>query len=184
MGYWNVPNFLTLLRMVLVPVFVALVAYGNYQAGLLTFVVAGLTDALDGFIARHWNLRTSLGAILDPLADKFLLVSAFLTLSLGQGPARVPPWLAFLVIGRDLVLLLSSTALWLHGGRREFRPSLAGKATTVVQSLFVALALFDGARGETGPWFRPLVFLTLLATSISGLHYLVRSLREHTVPPG
>ena len=183
MAALNVPNVLTLFRMVMVPVFVGFVAYRDFEAALFAFLAAGVTDALDGFIARHWNLRTALGAILDPIADKFLLVSAFLALALGSGPVAVPLWLGCVVIGRDVVLLLSSTALWLHGSRKEFRPSILGKVTTVVQTLFVGFALLDNARGEKGALFDPLAWLTLAATLVSGLHYLHRSLSEQPTHP-
>ena len=179
----NLPNNLTLLRMILVPIFVLLLVRDDFEWALFVFLAAGITDGIDGFIARHWNQQTELGALLDPIADKFLLISAFVTLALARGPVPVPLWLAFATVARDLILLLSGVAFWLHGSRREFRPSWGGKATTVLQIVFVAVALLDNARGEESVWFLPLALMTLAATLGSGLHYLLRSHRDAPQPP-
>ena len=174
----NLPNLLTLFRMVLVPIFVVLVLYHEYSFSLAVFVAAGVTDALDGLIARHFGCMTDLGALLDPIADKFLLMSAFLSLTYHRGPVAVPLWLTVLTVGRDVILLLASAAVALHGPKRIFRPSIPGKATTVIQIALVTCVLLDNSRGLRGPFYRPLVALTTVATVVSGIHYLVRFLRQ------
>ena len=125
-------NQLTILRIVLIPAFVLLVVYGRLGAALLVFVTAGATDALDGLIARRAGQRTSLGAWLDPMADKLLLVTTFIVLTLPGITLtnHLPLWLTVVVISRDVVILAVVAIVNLAIGPRTFRPSLLGKATT------------------------------------------------------
>src|SRR5690242_21889233 len=125
-------NQLTILRILIVPLFVILVVYGMLGAALLSFMVAGLTDALDGLIARRAGQRTALGAWLDPMADKLLLVTTFIILTLPGIPLanHLPLWLTVIVISRDVVIVGVVAIVTLAAGPRDFRPSLLGKTAT------------------------------------------------------
>jgi cardiolipin synthase len=132
------PNLLTLLRICLVPLLVAAVADNHYALGLGLFVVAGLTDLLDGMLARLLNQYTMLGQYLDPVADKLLLSTLFLVLTYKE---LIPARVTAMVIGRDVGILLVAAILFAATGRREFRPSLIGKGSTLAQLAAVAAVL-------------------------------------------
>ena len=137
-------NQLTLLRMLLIPAFVILVVYGHLGWALIVFAIAGLTDGLDGLIARRSGQKTSLGAWLDPMADKLLLVSTFIVLTLpGLGLAnRLPIWLTVLIISRDVVIVLTVAIVNLAIGPRTFRPSIFGKIATATYIVTAVVAMF------------------------------------------
>lgn len=170
----NLPNYITLLRIILIPFFIALMIYEYYREAFLVFIVAGVTDALDGMIARFTNTQTELGAFLDPMADKLLIVSAFLTLVLLD---KLPVWLVLIVVSRDVILALGSMVLFLLGYSLKVRPSILGKATTVMQLMVVALTLVVISYGvET----RLMVFIqsvTAALTIASGVHYVFKGLK-------
>lgn len=129
-------NQLTMLRMALAPVFVVLAVQGDLKWAAIVFGIAALTDALDGLIARFVSQRTQLGALLDPIADKILLGSAFAALTWADAVSiRIPRALSILVLSRDVILLISSVAMAITEGRRDFRPTLLGKVTTAIQLL-------------------------------------------------
>jgi cardiolipin synthase len=167
-------NQLTLLRMLLIPAFVILVIYGHLGWALLVFAVAGLTDALDGLIARWSGQNTSLGAWLDPMADKLLLLSTFVVLSIpGLGlENRLPVWLTVLVISRDVVIVLTVAIVNLALGPRTFRPSIFGKAATATYILTAIVAMFFNYRGYRSVLFDAFVYASLIITLASGLHYI------------
>jgi len=172
------PNQLTVLRMAFVPVFVLLVVYDFLAGALAVFVLAGLTDLLDGFIARRYGQKTSLGAFLDPAADKLLLVSSFILLA-QEKPSMViaiPLWLTITVIGRDVLLVVSTLVINLTLGRHLFLPSVYGKGTTFLQLLTVFIVLLVNVSGSELPFLRLLFFATFGLTVISGLHYLARGI--------
>ncbi len=168
-----------MLRVILVPVFILLIVYGYLTEALMTFVLAGLTDLLDGLIARRFNLKSQLGMLLDPLADKLLLVSAFVLLSLPglDLQTRIPVWLTVTVISRDVLLVIGVVIVNLALGRHVFPPSIWGKLTTIWQLLAVFLVLTANAAGFVTVWIRPVFFVTLALTVFSGLHYLIRGRR-------
>jgi len=136
-------NQLTLLRVVLIPAFVILVVYGYLGWALVVFGTAGLTDALDGLLARWSGQKTSLGAWLDPMADKLLLVTTFVVLTIpGLGLAnRLPIWLTVLIISRDVVIVLTVAIVNLAIGPRTFRPSIYGKIATATYILTGVITL-------------------------------------------
>jgi cardiolipin synthase len=175
----NVPNLLTLLRILLVPVFVGLVMVENFSTATVIFAVAGLTDALDGYIAKRFTQRTNLGAWLDPFADKFLLVSAFVVLTIN---GWIPAFLCVLVISRDVVIIGGIVMLQLFGRKVEIAPSLAGKLTTALQILTVIYALLTG--GKPGEVFTALILLTALITVYSGFYYVRREVKIQTSETG
>ncbi len=172
-------NQMTLLRMLLIPAFVILVVYGELGWALAVFVAAGLTDALDGLLARRSGQKTQLGAWLDPMADKLLLVSAFVVLTLpGLGLAnRLPIWLTVLVISRDIVIVLTVAVVNLAVGPRTFRPSVYGKIATATYILTAAVAILFNYLGWHSIVFDVAVYASLLATLISSLHYIWHAAR-------
>ena len=131
-GLWLVPNALTLLRILAIPFFAIAVWYGHLWHALVLFVAAGLTDLLDGWIARAFNQRSRLGAILDPAADKLLMTTAFILMALPKDHLRlpIPAWVAILAISRDVVISLVALVAWVKDERLDQRPSLLGKVTT------------------------------------------------------
>ncbi|GAB4247708.1 MAG: CDP-alcohol phosphatidyltransferase family protein [Acidobacteriota bacterium] len=173
------PNQLTVLRMALVPLFILLVAYDIWGWALATFLLAGITDLLDGLIARRWKKKTDLGTVLDPLADKLLLVSSFIVFTFSSDPlaVRLPLWLTITVIGRDLLLVVSVLVFNLTVGRRTFSPSPVGKATTVAQLLLILAVLLGNLRAAPLPGMGMLTWLALVLTVTSGLHYMFQGMK-------
>lgn len=173
-------NQLTILRIVFVPIFIILLAYGEIGWALGTFVLAGITDVLDGVIARRFGQKTSIGAVLDPLADKLLMTASILLLSLPQMEFlnTIPRWLMIVVIFRDVFILLVSLIVVLMIGWRTFTPSPYGKANTVLQVFTVLAVLYCNWKSVTVPELNILFYMTGMMTAFSGLHYLVRGLRQ------
>jgi cardiolipin synthase (CMP-forming) len=134
----NLANLLTILRFCLVPVVIVSIVNTQWTLAFVLFVIAGVTDAIDGFIARHFNMRTELGAYLDPLADKSLLVSIYVTLAIG---GVIPSWLAILVVSRDVMIIGAVIVSWLLDNPVEINPLRLSKANTLVQISFAALVL-------------------------------------------
>jgi cardiolipin synthase len=172
-------NVLTISRMVLVPVFALCMLYGMPGWALFTFAVAGATDLLDGLIARWTQQQTTLGAWLDPMADKLLLLTMFVMLTLpGLGmPYRLPLWLTVLVISRDVAIVLTAAVINLAVARRTFKPSLLGKAATGIYILTGIVALYGNYRGLPEGMLTVFVYLCLAITLISAADYLRRIMR-------
>ncbi len=174
MAALTIANQLTLLRMLLIPAFVILIVYGELGWALVTFLVAGITDALDGLIARRAGQKTTLGAWLDPMADKLLLVSTFVVLTLpGLGlVSRIPVWLTVLIISRDIAIILTVTIVNLALGPRTFRPSMLGKAATAVYIFTGLVFLGVNYLGRPSRITDACVYLSLAITVLSALHYI------------
>ena len=172
----TIANQLTILRIMLIPAFVLLVVYGYLGAALLIFGTAGLTDALDGLIARRAGQRTSLGAWLDPMADKLLLVTTFVVLTLPGLPLtnHLPLWLTVLVISRDVVIVGVVAIVNLAVGPRTFRPSIWGKATTAAFILTSVAVMYFNYRRETSLVVDLGIWLSLALTLISSGDYFFR----------
>ena len=168
-------NQLTLLRILLIPAFVLLVLYGYLGAALATFGIAGLTDALDGLIARKAGQRTSLGAWLDPMADKLLLVTTFIILTLPAIPLanHLPVWLTILVISRDIVIVGVVAVVNLAVGPRTFRPSFWGKMATATFIVTSVVVMFYNWRRQPSLVVDVFVWLSLALTVVSSAHYFV-----------
>ena len=172
-------NQLTLVRLMLVPCLVILVVYGFSGWALIVFVLAGITDVLDGLIARRAGQRTRLGAWLDPMADKLLLVSMFLVLTAPLDMAnRLPIWLTVLVISRDVLIVLTVAVVNLAIERRVFYPSGLGKAATLVYVLTCAVTLFFNYLGRPSLVVDAAIYASLAITLLSGIHYIVLVVRE------
>jgi cardiolipin synthase len=178
-------NQLTLLRLLLVPTFVILILYGHGGWALVVFITAGITDGLDGLIARVTNSRTNLGAWLDPAADKLLLVTSFIVLSLkGIGLVNpIPMWLTILIISRDVVIVLTVAIVSLSVGPRTFRPSLYGKLATATYIVTAVVVMFFNYLGRTSPVVDVAVYASLVITLVSGLHYVAHARRIINEPP-
>lgn len=174
MSNLNIANNLTVLRILLVPAFVLLVVYGYLGYALVALVLAGLTDALDGLIARRTGQKTSLGAWLDPMADKLLLVSTFVILTMpGLGLMnRLPIWLTVIVISRDVVIVLTVAIINLAVGHRTFRPSVFGKAATAIYLLTGGVTMLFNFLGRTSVLVDVCIYASLAITLVSGLHYI------------
>jgi cardiolipin synthase len=170
-------NQLTILRMIFIPCFVLLIIYGLPRSAMLVFILAGITDGLDGLLARKLQQRTVLGSFLDPMADKLLLTSAFVTLTVPSVPVafHIPIWLTITSISRDLVIALAALIIHLETGHTEFAPSILGKATTAAQLMMVAVAMLANFTEVITPVLLPSVIVTLILTVASGLHYFYRS---------
>jgi len=168
-------NQLTLLRLLLVPVFALCMLYGHAGWALITFFVAGATDALDGLIARWTGQMTTLGAWLDPMADKLLLLTMFVMLTLpGLGFAnRVPLWLTVLVISRDVAIVLTVAVVNLAVTRRTFKPSLLGKIATATYIVTGVVTLYENFLGQPSALVQACVYTSLGITLASSLHYVL-----------
>jgi cardiolipin synthase (CMP-forming) len=179
MAQLTLANQLTLFRIVLVPAFVILVLYGRIGWALVTFFTAGITDLLDGLIARRAGQKTTLGAWLDPMADKLLLVSAFVVLTVPDSGLRfrLPVWLTILVISRDLAIVLTVAVVNLAIGRRTFAPSLLGKTATGVYIATCMAVLVANYLDGGGRVVDACVTIAAAITVISALHYLGRVAR-------
>src|SRR3989339_1426854 len=136
----NIPNLLTLLRIIMVPVVVIFLIQGSFGKAMITFVAAALSDALDGFLARTLGQQTVLGAYLDPIADKALLASSFVTLSVLH---VIPGWLTVIVISRDVIILLGISVLSIMSISVKIRPTFVSKITTALQLATVLMVLSD-----------------------------------------
>ncbi|MGH9870657.1 MAG: CDP-alcohol phosphatidyltransferase family protein [Candidatus Polarisedimenticolia bacterium] len=180
-------NVLTILRLVVIPFFIMAVGYSRGGWAFALFVAAGITDMLDGLIARLWKQQTAVGAILDPLADKLLLTAAFVMLCLPDRTRafpemvltnRVPIYLTIITISRDLFILLISVVMFMALGRTRFSPSVLGKLTTTVQILTVSVILLGNYLGRETFVVGPVLIWTSLALTLaSGFHYIYLATR-------
>lgn len=167
---WTVPNQITLLRLGFLPFFLILISYEKYRWGLLILVIAGLSDGIDGLLARKLNQRSALGAYLDPIADKLLLSSSFVILAMAK---KIAWWLTILVLSRDLLILVVAAVIILISGYRPFPPSSLGKLTTFFQIILVFAVVLgaaypNAALVEVNRW---LAYLVVALTVLSGFHY-------------
>ncbi len=167
----NVPNSLTMLRILLIPVYVGLLNYEQFDYALAVLFIAGLTDALDGIIARVADQRTRLGEVLDPLADKLMLTTGFITLSVMH---LVPLWLTILVASRDLMLMLGAAVAHFTHTQVDISPTVLGKGTTLIQLATLVAVVFFASRRLDLSTLDPLLYLMGGVTLTSGLHYLSR----------
>jgi cardiolipin synthase len=177
-------NQLTLLRMLLIPAFVVLVVSHELGWALTVFAIAGVTDGLDGVIARRSGRRTTLGAWLDPMADKLMLVSAFVVLTMPHlGLAnKLPLWLTALVISRDVCIVITVAIVNLAIGRRTFRPSIYGKTATAVYIITVSTAMLYNYLGYHFWFVDVCIYASLAITLLSGVHYIWHASRLLSEP--
>jgi cardiolipin synthase (CMP-forming) len=176
---FTIANQLTLLRMLLIPAFVLLVVYGYFGWALITFLIAGATDAFDGLVARQAGQKTTLGAWLDPAADKLLLLSTFVVLTLPNLGLvnRIPVWLTVLVISRDIGIVLTVAIVSLAMGPRTFRPSLLGKGATAFFIVTCVVVMYFNYLGTTSVIVDVFIWGSLAITLVSGIDYVFRVAR-------
>ena len=176
----NLPNIITLGRLLSVPLAIWLILSGEYWAAFWTFVFAGVSDAVDGFIAKRFDMRTQIGALLDPVADKALLVSVYVTLGVS---GRLPTWLVILVVFRDVMIIGGFVLVQLLVQKIRWEPLIISKINTALQ---IVLAAFTLARLGFGAEDHGAVMLLVLAvattTILSGAAYLVRWARAIAGP--
>ncbi len=179
----SLPNTITVMRMAAVIPLTWLLIDRAYGAALVVAFVAGLSDAVDGFLAKRFGWESYIGGILDPLADKLLLLSCFVVLA-AQG--WIPPWLLLLVLGRDLVIVVGALMFHFWFRHLEPEPSLLSKLNTCLQIALVLLVLLDRIRGFIDPlWVVGLVWAVSVTTVLSGVHYVgVWGLRAWRVKAG
>lgn len=178
--YLTIPNILTLLRIMAIPVFAICVWYGQLVIACILFAMAGLTDLLDGFIARRLNQFSDLGAFLDPMADKLLMTVAFVLMSMPSSSLyiKIPLWVAILAIARDVIIGLFALLSTSGFDPARFKPSLLGKITTTVELIVISVVLICNAAESTEwagflfPWSFYVVAFLVVA---SGLHYFIRA---------
>lgn len=177
----TIPNALTILRILLIPVIVGFLVYEHFDYALMTLIIAAVTDALDGSIARMANQKTQFGAYLDPLADKLLLMTIFVTFSLLE---MVPAWSVIVVVSRDAILLTGTLLAGLTHTTVDASPSVLGKATTLFQLSYTILVLTFFSREMDPILLDPLLYTMSILTVLSGLHYIWRSVSTMNSTPG
>jgi cardiolipin synthase len=174
---WTVPNQITFLRLGFLPIFLILIAYERYPWALLVLVVSGLSDGIDGLLARSLNQRSALGAYLDPIADKLLLSSSFIILAFKK---QLAWWLTILVLSRDVLILMVAIVILLVSGYRPFPPSIYGKLTTAAEIVLVFLVVL----GAAYPQYRLdrlnhiFIYAVTALSIISGFHYSFSTARR------
>ena len=174
---WTVPNQITFLRLGFLPIFLILIAYDRYRWALLVLIVSGLSDGIDGLLARSLNQRSALGAYLDPIADKLLLSSSFVLLAFKK---QLAWWLTILVLSRDVLILIVAVVILLVSGYRPFPPSIYGKLTTASEIILVFLVVL----GAAYPDYRLamldhfFVYAVTVLSIVSGFHYSFTTTRH------
>ena len=178
---WTVPNQLTLLRLGFLPIFLSLTSYERYKWALLVLVVAGLTDLFDGWLARRLNQRSSLGAYLDPIADKLLLSSSFVILAYKHA---ISWWLTIIVLSRDILILVVAIVIILISGYRPFPPSIFGKLTTFfeISLVFATVLVLAYPNLNLAAAIRALGYIAAGFATFSAFHYSFAVTRSHANP--
>lgn len=177
---FTVPNLLTVFRMVLIPVFVILLFYQRFVLALTVFITAGITDGLDGLLARRFDQRSQLGTVLDPIADKLMLVTAFVVLSMRSvfpqpvpSHLPIPFWVTATVISRDVFIVVGAAAINIMTGFRGFRPSWLGKLSTTVQIIAIAIIMFAASFPYATGYYLPTLYAIVFTMAVlSGVHYM------------
>src|SRR5271167_2120251 len=174
---WTVPNQITLLRLGFLPVFLSLISYERYKWALLVLVISGLSDGIDGLLARQLNQRSALGAYLDPIADKLLLSSSFAILAFKQ---KIAWWLTIIVLSRDILILIVAVVILLISGYRPFPPSIFGKLTTLFEIILVFTIVFSAAYPDfhLAKIIHLLVYGVTFFSIFSALHYSFSTARH------
>lgn len=176
----SIPNLITLGRLILVPVIIWLMLSGHTTGAFAAFVVAGISDAADGYLAKHHNMETELGAYLDPLADKMLIVCIFITLGIG---GALPVWLVIAVVSRDILIVMAVMLSWVLGQPIKIRPFVVSKANTVAQILLAGLVLADEAFDLRLAGLRTVLIWTTAALTFASLATYLDSWLRHMSEP-
>ena len=176
---------LTLVRMAALPFLIIAFIYHRTGIVFAIFTFAALTDFFDGLIARHWRQQTTLGAILDPVADKIFLNTCYIMMTYGSEyyAVKIPAWLTVLILGRDFMILLGALFLLLFSAEHDFHPTRLGKLSTVCQAVTIFLALGFNTLARSPGWLDLLYRLTFGVTLLAGLQYTWRGVRWLNKPP-
>ncbi len=177
--FFTAPNVLSILRILLIPVFVVLLVRDKKLSAFIVFLFASLTDLLDGIAARIWHQKTTLGTYLDPAADKLLMASTFIALSLPRlgSPNTLPLWLVLVVIIRDVYIVSGALTYIKLTGQTKVNPTLSGKACTVMEMGLLVLVLFFNSVGKSPTFLPALYIITLSIVLISTVQYTAIGLR-------
>lgn len=174
----TIPNLITIFRLILVPVVIVAIMQGRWSAAFILFVVAGVSDGVDGFIAKRFDMRSEFGAYIDPLADKALLVSIYVTLAI---VGVLPSWLAIVVVSRDLMIVAAVLLSWVMARPVTIRPLMVSKLNTAAQIAFAALMLATKAFGLDAGLLRDLGMVAVAALTVASVAaYLAGWLRHMT----
>ena len=174
----NIANKITILRVLLTPIFFGLVLYYKPEQDNLRFIaltvfgIAVLTDAIDGFLARFLKQKTALGRIMDPIADKFLLITSFIALTVWSGSVKLPLWLPIVVVSRDIIIVIGVVVIFLTNGDIKIAPSILGKLTTFFQMMAIISVLLL-YKHSAYIWNLAVIF-----TLVSGIDYVFRGARQ------
>ncbi|MEE9351992.1 MAG: CDP-alcohol phosphatidyltransferase family protein [Thiotrichaceae bacterium] len=167
----HIPNIISVLRIFLVIPIIGTIWHGDYKLALILIFIAGVSDGVDGFLARYFNWKSKLGAFLDPLADKILLISLFIVFSL---KGLLPLWLMYMVISRDFIIFFGAIAYQLVTQELEMRPLFISKINTALQIVLVLLVALILADIHVASWLLDgMIILVVLSTLISGISYVV-----------
>ncbi|MCK9375687.1 MAG: CDP-diacylglycerol--glycerol-3-phosphate 3-phosphatidyltransferase [Syntrophobacterales bacterium] len=177
----TIPNLITLLRILLTPLFIIFLIQGNYRKALLIFILAGVSDMADGLIARTWQQKSRLGSYLDPLADKLLMAASFVTLSIYH---QIPSWLTVVVISRDVTLALGVLIFRLGDIPLVIKVTMAGKWTTTFQLVTVGFVLLSKIWPIPSLVLSVFFWVTGIFTSVSGIQYLYAGIKQMNVFQG
>ena len=172
----SIPNLITLARILSVPIVVWAITSGEMMIAFILFVIAGISDAVDGYLAKRFNMASEMGAYLDPLADKALIVSIYVSLGIA---GAIPRWLVIFVVARDIMIIGAVILTWLIGRPMAVKPLLVSKLNTVVQIVFACLVLGSLAFGfNAGPLLPLLMYLVAVLTFLSIAFYLAEWIRH------
>src|SRR5262249_21202067 len=172
----NLPNLITIARLLMVPVVVWAIASGQMQIAFLLFLAAGVSDAVDGFLAKRFNMASELGAHLDPLADKALIVSIYVALGITE---KIPVWIVILVVSRDILIIGGVMLAWFLDRPMMVKPLLVSKLNTVAQIVFASLVLASLAFGITAPWTQTVLMWVVAITTLVSVGFYVREWWRH-----
>lgn len=172
-------NLITLIRIIAIPFFLVSILYKDYRLAFFLFLFAGFTDSLDGFIARFFHQKTKLGAVMDPIADKLMLSTAYIALAIPREGENyiIPIWLTILILSRDILIVIFVVIQFLifDSSFENFMPSVWGKITTTLQIAYALAVLFMNSFGLPAAIVNSLMWSVVVFTIISGIHYLWRS---------
>lgn len=177
--FWTVPNFFSMLRIFLIPVFLYMLLQNKVFQAMIVFLFASTTDILDGMTARIWDQKTKIGGLLDPAADKLLMTAAIIILSIPSisQPNTIPLWLTVAIIGRDIAIVSAAFMIYKLRDHTKFPPSLIGKTSTVCQMGVILCVLLLNVLDRTPAFLSLLYILTVALTIISGFGYGLRGIR-------
>ncbi len=171
--YHHIPNFITVLRIVLIPLFVALILYERYYYSLYIYIIAGISDTLDGYLARKLESFSELGKLLDPIADKFLLITSFVLFTYLEW---IPVWFTVTVLSRDLFIVIGWVLMFLIFNTRTVQPSITGKVSIAIQMVLVGYILLGNTISHDLAGTEILIWASAVFTVVSGLQYIYRGL--------